>query len=105
MLCSLAESHDEMSTECEGSASDYSGSQTKITQRRSLPQTIRARDEKCDECLSVLEICRESVSWRRGRCIAIAPEIFIGQSDFPLLLVANEGLGCFGLPGAIERTE
>lgn len=30
------------------------------------PQTMRARDERRDQYLSVLEICREFVSWRRS---------------------------------------
>ena len=31
-----------------------------------------SRDERRDRCLSVLEICREFVSWRGDRFVAIA---------------------------------
>jgi hypothetical protein len=34
-----------------------------------LLQTNRARDEKRDQCLSVLEICRKFVSWRGTRSL------------------------------------
>jgi hypothetical protein len=48
-----------------------------------LPQTIRGRDERRDRSLSVLEICREFVSWRGDRFAAIAAEIFLVRSYLP----------------------
>ena len=70
-----------------------------------LPQTIRGRDERRDRCLSVLEICREFVSWREDRFAAIAAEIFFAKRYLPLLLIANERFGSFGLPDAVQPSK
>jgi len=70
-----------------------------------LPQTIRGGDERRDLCLSVLEICREFVSWDEGPFAAIAAEIFLAKSYLRLLLIANQRFGSFGLPGAVPGNE
>jgi len=39
------------------------------------------------------------------RLAAIAAEIFLAKSYLPLVLIANELFGSFGLPGAVPGTE
>jgi hypothetical protein len=51
-------------------------------QNDTLFNPLRARDERRDQCLSMLEIGLEFGSWRRHRSAAIAAEIFLGQEFF-----------------------
>jgi hypothetical protein len=65
-------------TECGGSASGVQRLATKSHGDEPLPQTIRASDERRDECPSVSDICRElPVGSETGSLLAA--EIFICQ--------------------------
>jgi len=58
-----------------------------------LLQTGRARDERRDQRLPVLEFCLEFVSWKRDRFVAVAAGSSLAKNDLPLSLIANEGFG------------
>ena len=83
----------------------YSGFPQNDTLTNPPPQTNRARDEMCDRCLSVLEICLEFVSWGRDRFIAIAWRCSLAKLYFPHLRTSKPALGCFGLRSAVSGTE
>jgi hypothetical protein len=64
-------------------AQDSAGLYTTLGLEKTVRATagvIRARDERRDQCLPVLEICLKFVSGRRDRFVVIAGEIFLAKS-------------------------
>ena len=53
----------------------------------------------------MLEICPGFVTRSEGQPTAVAAVIFLAKSDLPLLAIANESFGSFGLRGALPGTE
>jgi hypothetical protein len=105
MLCGAVGNHED-TTECEGFCIGRTAASDKMTRSRTrCLKSIRARGERRDQCLSLLEISREFVSWRGERLVANGAKISLGQSYLTFLLIANEGFGCFGLPGAVQGNE